>query len=123
MQNGVLEGPRGVLGASGSPSERPCYFQIDFSSIWGSILGPFWSHVGIKIIEKSIFGDSKRPPKLNTLLHGFQHRFLIDFGSILDLFLRVFCIGFGGRRHAHNIDATSVIFQIIFDDFRISSLH
>ena len=67
--------------------------------------------LGSKIVKKSIFGDSKSPPKLNTLLHGFQHRFLIDFGPILDLFLIVFCVGFGGRRHAHNINATPVIFK------------
>ena len=33
-----------------------------------------------------------------------------------------FFVGCGGRRHAHNINATPVIFQIFFDDFRISSL-
>ena len=42
------EGPRRVLGASGSPSGRPCCFRIDFSLILGSILGSLWSHVGLK---------------------------------------------------------------------------
>ena len=38
------------------------------------------------------------------------------------VFFLVFFVGCGGRRHAHNINATRLIFQIIFYDFRISSL-
>ena len=79
--------------------------------------------LGSKIVKKSIFGDSKRPPKLNTLLHGFQHRFLTDFGPILDLFLESFWIRFGDRRHVHVNDATPDVFQTIFDYFLTSSLH
>ena len=46
----------------------------------------------------------------------------MDFGSILDSFLIVFGVGFGGRRHGQNIHATPFIFRTNFHDFLSSSL-
>ena len=89
-------GSRRDLGPSRGPSERPGGLGIDFGSIWGSISGPILELKFIKIIKKSIWTASKRPKKLNTLLDGFQHRLLIDFGTILDLFLEGFLDTFWG---------------------------
>ena len=130
VENGVQNlskmGSRRVLGGSlerlGAILRGHVASRSIFHWFWGPFWDPFGAMLGSKIVKKSIFGDSKRPPKLNTPLHGFQHRFLIDFGPILDLFLIAFCIDFWGRSHAHDINATPVIFQIIFNDFRISSL-
>ena len=70
--------------------------MIDFEVIWGSILGPIWEIKFINIVKKSIWSDSESLKTLNTLLDGLQHRFLIDFGAILELFEGDFWDGFRG---------------------------
>ena len=75
-----------VLGPSGGPSERPGGLGIDVWSIWGSILGPIWEVVVIKIVRKSILRATKSFKVLNALLDGFPHWFFLDFGPILGAF-------------------------------------
>ena len=90
--------------------------RLFFSLFGGSLLEPCWAQ---KSKKKHYFSDSKSPPKLNTLVHSFQHRLLLDFGSILESFFIVFRVGFGGRRHGQNIHATPFIFDIFswFSEF------
>ena len=84
------------LGPSRGPSERPGGLGIDFWLILGSISGGILELKFMKIVKKSIWEASKRPQKRNTLLDGFQHRLLIDFWPILELFLEGFLDTFWG---------------------------
>ena len=92
--------------------------MIDFEVILGSILGPILEVKLIKIVKNSIWSDSKSLKTLNTLLDGFQPRFFMDLGAILELFLSVFLMLFGGRRNMH----VNLIFNLFSNDFRTSSL-
>ena len=78
-RNGVPEGPKwGPGGSLERPGPLP-RAHFDFVSIFESILGPFWdpfgTTLGPKVVKKSIWGGSKSPKRLNTLLDGFQHDF------------------------------------------------
>ena len=83
-------GPGGFLGRPGALGRD----HVGSGSIFHRFRAPFWepfgAMLGSKTVKKSIWGDSKSPKRLNTLLDGFQHRLLIDFGPILDLFLEGF---------------------------------
>ena len=69
----------------------PDRFFIDFGVHFGTLLEPCWAQ---KSLRNQFLVILRAPPKLNTPLHGFQYRFLIDFGPILDLFLIAFRIDF-----------------------------
>ena len=86
LQNGVPEGSWAVGGPFREARRPRDWFLMDLGVLWGSILGPIWEVKLIRIVKKSILSDSKSLKTLNTLLDGFQHRFLIDFGAMLELF-------------------------------------
>ena len=56
---------------------------IDLGLHFVNLLEPCWAQSHKKID----LSDSKSPKGLTTLLDGFLHRLLIDFGPILELFL------------------------------------
>ena len=100
-------GPGGFWGRPGALGRD----HVGSGSIFHRFRAPFWepfgAMLGSKTVKKSIWGDSKSPKRLNTLLDGFQHRLLIDFGPILDLFLEGFLIRFAGYRNVHFDTATT----------------
>ena len=75
-------GPGGFLGRPGALGRD----HVGSGSIFHRFRAPFWepfgAMLGSKTVKKSIWGDSKSPKRLNTLLDGFQHRLLIDFVTI-----------------------------------------
>ena len=89
-------GPSGFLGRPGALGRD----HVGSGSIFHRFRAPFWepfgAMLGSKAVKKSIWGDSKSPKRLNTLLDGFQHRLLIDFVTILYPFLEGFLDTFWG---------------------------
>ena len=96
LQNGV-PGGSGAVGEPFRGAGRP---RDRFLMVLGVHFGThFGTHLGstlIRIVKKSISSDSKSFKTLNTLLDGFQHWFLMDFGAILGPFWGDFWDAFRG---------------------------
>ena len=106
IENGVLAGSWAVQVPSGETMLARDRFLMDLGLDFGSLSEPRWDQI------KLIWSDSTRPTRLHTLLDGFQHRFLIDFGAMFELFKLIFLMLVGGRQSVH----VNIVYQIVFND-------
>ena len=87
-------GPKSVQNRSKIGFGTDLAANIDFGPFWSrfrTVLGPLlaasWrplgGQVGVKLVQKSIFGGPGWRSKTNMMLDTFLNRFLVDFGTIL----------------------------------------
>ena len=115
LQNVVPKGSWAVGGPFREARRPRDWFLTDFGAHFGT-------HLGGKINknQKNNLEWFKELIKtLNTLLDGFQHWFLIDFGAILKLF-QMLLVCFWGV--VNTCTWTQFFFHICLTDFRTSSL-
>ena len=94
FRNGPQHGPKSVQNRSKIGFGTDLAANIDFGPFWNrfrTVLGPLlaasWrplgGQVGVKLVQKSIFGGPGWRSKTNMMLDTFLNRFLIGFGAIL----------------------------------------
>ena len=87
-------GPKSVQNRSKIGFGTDLAANIDFGPFWNrfrTVLGPLlaasWrplgGQVGVKLVQKSIFGGPGWRSKTNMMLDTFLNRFLVGFGTIL----------------------------------------
>ena len=90
-QNGPKSVPNRPQIAPRSASERTS-LPTSILDRFGTVFGPFWARswrplggqVGVKLVQKSIFGGPGWRSKTNMMLDTFLNRFLVGFGTILE---------------------------------------
>ena len=94
LRNRPQNGPKSVPNRSKIGFGTDLAANIDFGPFWNrfrTVLGPLlaasWrplgGQVGVKLVQKSIFGGPGWRSKTNMMLDTFLNRFLVGFGAIL----------------------------------------